>query len=296
MLNELATGRIIKGIAGFYTVAGEAGEMMEASARGRIRQDDELLVGDFVRFRRTEPGKCVIEEILPRESVLKRPYIANADQVCLVFALKDPDYNTIVIDRFTVLVGAAGLKTLLVLNKADLVAPSVAERLAKIYREIGMKVIITSTIDHRGKRLLARELRDRVAVLAGPSGVGKTALLNLICPGHALQTGELSAKIGRGRHTTRQVQLIPLSGGGFVADTPGFTQIDLDFLKPESLAELFPEFTTLESCRFRGCVHLKEPDCSIKEAVESGKVHRFRYEHYQEFYEEILRFYNRRYR
>lgn len=296
MLNTEANGRVIRGIAGFYTIFSNDGELLDAAARGRIRRDDELLVGDLVRYKTIAPGKCVIEKILPRETLIKRPYIANVDQVCLVFALKDPDYHTLLIDRFLVLAAASGIEMILVLNKADLVPPSNAKRLAETYRKLGYPVRITSTVDHRGKRLLGGDLKGKVSVLAGPSGVGKTALLNMLCPGHALRTGDVSAKIGRGRHTTRQVELLPLKNGGFVADSPGFTQIDLDFFEPEDLKDYFPEFLQCAPCRFRGCLHLKEPDCAIKQAVAEGKIPAFRYEHYQAFYEEVLKFYQQRYR
>jgi ribosome biogenesis GTPase len=296
MLNSQATGRVIKGIAGFYTVYSNDGESLEASVRGRIRQDDELYVGDIVRYERASPGRCIIESIVPRTTLIKRPYVANVDQVCLVFALKDPDYNTILMDRFLVLTAASGVETMILLNKADLVTASVANKLAKTYRGIGYPVKITCTIDHRGKRLVSQDLKGKVTVFAGPSGVGKTALINMLCPGHDLKTGAISTKISRGRHTTRQVELLPLKEGGFIADSPGFTQIDLDFFEPNNLKDFFPEFQELGPCRFRGCLHLKEPGCMVKAAVEEQKIPRFRYEHYQEFYEEVLGFYQQRYR
>ena len=294
--SHLPVGRVLKGIAGFYTVADENGVIMEAKARGRLRREDELLVGDLVRYQRCEEGKCTIEEILPRTTVLKRPYIANVTQILLVFALKNPDYNTVLIDRFLVLAEAAAIPCMIVFNKADLVKKAEAEKIARLYEEIGYKVRVTSTLTNQGKMLLKRDLREQVTVVAGPSGVGKSALLNMVSPGYRLKTGTVSRKIGRGRHTTRQVELLPLPGGGYVADTPGFTQIDLDFLTPDELPSFFTEFTRMGGCRFRGCLHLAEPGCSVKSGVENGKIHGFRYEHYKAFMQEIRGFYENRYK
>lgn len=289
-------GRVLKGIAGFYTVYGEEQKLLEATARGRIRLENELLVGDAVRYDLTGPERCTIEEILPRRSALKRPYIANVDQVLLVFALKDPDYSTYLIDRFMVVVEASRLPVILILNKADKVRPAEAKRVAAIYQNLGYKVHICSTVTRQGKNVLRADLKGKISVLAGPSGVGKSAILNMVCPGHQLQTGTVSQKIGRGRHTTRQVQLLPLSQGGFVADTPGFTQIDLDFLSADELSELFPEFQTEKECRFRGCMHMAEPGCAVKSNVDEGIIPAFRYEHYKEFQQEVRRFQENRYR
>ena len=296
MEKSLPKGRVIKGIGGFYTVMNEFGLLLEGKARGKLRLDTDLLVGDWVRYAPSEEGKCTIEEILPRELVLKRPYIANVTQVALVFALRDPDYNTYLIDRFLTLVEDSGLRVMLVLNKADLIRPCDARKLASVYQSLGYPVQITSTVSRQGKILMRRALKDQTTVFAGPSGVGKSALLNMVCPGHHLQTGEVSAKIGRGRHTTRQVQLLPLATDGYVADTPGFTQIDLDFLEPDDVSSLFPEFSRVGDCKFRGCFHLSEPGCAIKAAVKSGEILEFRYEHYQEFLDEVRKHHDRRYR
>jgi ribosome biogenesis GTPase len=292
---SLPKGRVIKGIGGFYTVMTESGLLLEGKARGRLRLGSELLVGDWVRYDLSEEGKCTIEEILPRELVLKRPYIANVTQVALVFALKDPDYNTFLIDRFLTLVEDSGLRIILVFNKADLIRPCDAKKLATIYQSLGYSVQITSTITRQGKVLMQRALKSQTTVFAGPSGVGKSALLNMVCPGHRLQTGQVSAKIGRGRHTTRQVQLLPLSADAYVADTPGFTQIDLDFLEPDEVSSLFPEFSRVGACKFRGCFHLLEPGCAVKAAVESGEIPEFRYQHYLEFLAEVRKNHDRRY-
>lgn len=294
--SQLPVGRILKGIAGFYTVIDEHGSLMEATARGKIRLDDELLVGDLVRYHRFEVNRCTIDEILPRRTVLKRPYIANVTQIMLVFALKDPDYSTLLIDRFLVLAEAADIPCMIVFNKADLVKDEEAEKIARTFEKIGYKVRITSTKSHQGKQLIMEDLRGQTTVLAGPSGVGKSALLNMAGPGYRLKTGAVSQKIGRGRHTTRQVELLPLPDGGYVADTPGFTQVDLDFLVPDDLPALFPEYSQMDGCKFRGCLHLAEPGCSVKAGLANGEVFDFRYTHYKEFMQEIRRFYENRYR
>lgn len=289
-------GRILKGIAGFYTVLGEDGTLLEATARGRLRLEHDLLIGDKVFYQMMDEKSCSIEKVLPRYSVMKRPYIANVDQILLVFALKDPDYSTYLIDRFLVLAEASRIPVVLVFNKADKVRPADARRMASVYQQLGYPVRISSTMTRQGKNLLRGDLKERISVLAGPSGVGKSAILNMLCPGHELQTGEVSQRIGRGRHTTRQVQLLPLAKGGFVADTPGFTQIDLDFITSEELPEFFPEFQTDEECRYRGCIHMAEPGCVIKSQVDEGEIPLFRYEHYKEFQQEVRRFQENRYR
>lgn len=291
-------GRVIRAVGGFYYLSAAGGGTVPARARGKFRTEGSIYVGDLVRYEMTSEDQAVIEEVKAREIVLKRPSVANVDRIVLVFALKDPDYNRLVIDRFLLLAEASGLEILLLFNKRDLVSNSEAKKAAEPYRKIGYKVLCTSTVTREGKNFLLREIREKVSVLSGPSGVGKSALINMVCPGYSLETGEVSRKIGRGRHTTRQAQLLPLpKRSGFIVDTPGFTQIDLDFIPRESLARYFPDLARhVGSCRFPGCLHLEEPDCGIKRALDEGEIYPWRYEHYTVFMAELKAYEENKYR
>lgn len=286
-------GRVVQGVGGFYEVVDLAsGETIVAFARGKFKREGSLFVGDLVRYEMTAEEQGVIEEIYPRRVELLRPTVSNVDRIVIVFALKSPDYSLLLIDRFLLLAEASGLEIILVFNKRDLVGEAAVKKVVEPYREIGYKAVVTSTKTRQGKRILLSEIKHGVTVLSGPSGVGKSALMNMVCPEMSRETGEVSKKIGRGRHTTRQAKLLPLPNKtGFLVDTPGFTQLDLDFIEPQELAELFPDFRFyINACRFQGCLHKKEPDCSIKHAVSRGDLFPWRYEHYLTFLEEVERF------
>lgn len=290
--NPPGSGQSLEGVitaafGGFYCVQPTGtDESYECKPRGRLKlQGDRLLVGDRVLISVQD---ATIEEVLPRKQTLIRPAIANVDQVVLVFALKNPDFNPLLADRFLLLVESSGLDVVICLNKCDLVAPRVARGFSQRFRDVGYRVLETSAIHNVGQRRIRALLAGRVSVLAGPSGAGKSALLNMVEPGFRLVSGEVSEKIGRGRHTTRHARLLPLKNGGFVADTPGFTQLDLDFVSSEGLAALFPEIDSLHGeCRFSGCLHASEPGCAVRLAVEQGTVDPLRYRHYLKFLEEI---------
>ena len=281
-------GRIVQSVGGFQTVMTVDGQSVTCQARGRIKRlQGEIAVGDRVVFTNGPQG-AVIEEVKPRRNLLRRPAVANVDQAALVFALRDPDPNLLMIDRFLTGILASGLPVLFCLNKSDLVRPKEAEELAGYYRELGFRTVLTSALGRKGRYKLLSLLYGRTTVFCGPSGVGKSALINMLRPGLSLATGEISAKIGRGRHTTRMARLIALGRDGFVVDTPGYTQVNLAELDAGALSECFPEFTPyIGQCQFRGCLHLAEPGCSVKAAVAQGILRVERYEHYRQFMTEI---------
>ena len=293
----MAIGRVVRAIAGFYYVEPEeGGQPIECSIRGKLKLTfDSLLVGDKVEYISKDKG--VITEILPRESVLKRPYIANINCVVLVFAHQNPDPSDILIAKFLVLASASGIPHLIVFNKSDLVNKGEMKDLAETYRGFGYQVICTSVLTHLGKRTLSKALQGKITVFAGPSGVGKTALVNMVAPGFMLRTGTLSEKISRGKHTTREVQLLRMNQNSYIADTPGFSQIDLKEIRPEELAEHFPDFREYQGkCKFNTCIHLNEPGCQVKQAVGTGHILELRYQIYIELLQEIKKQWDNRYR
>jgi len=285
----LPVGRVVRIIGGFYYLLNECGETIVAVPRGKLRQCGDIYVGDLVDYELLPTAQGVIEKVHPRSTVLKRPYVANVTQVALVFAHKDPDFNYVLIDRFLVMLEAYHFSPLLVFNKSDLVEAERAAENAGPYRKIGYRALCTSTKTGQGRAEMLAELAGEATTLAGPSGVGKSALINMLAPQYQLKTGQVSEKIGRGRHTTREVQLLPLPEvKGFLFDTPGFTKLDLDFISPRDLARYFIEFAEFSpECRFVGCLHQQEPDCAVKAAVQEGKIFPWRYENYLLFLEEL---------
>lgn len=224
---------------------------------------------------------------MPRKNFLIRPPVANLDQVIIVCALQNPPLSLQFLDRLLVLAESRKLRALICLNKADLPHADVSP-LVPYYEKAGYKVIFTSAKLGLGITALQAELCGRVSVFAGPSGAGKSSLLNCIKPGINLKTGEISAKNKRGRHTTRHVELIPLEGEGFVADTPGFSQLELSEITSQQLPTYFPDFFPYaENCRFNTCLHVKEPNCGVKAAVHQGEILVSRYDHYLFFLSEV---------
>lgn len=291
-------GRIVRISGGLCWVLpdGEQ-ETVPCAARGNVKRREEgVAVGDRVRILR-QNGTGVVEEVLPRRTYLVRPTVANVDQAIVVAAAAQPDPNPYLLDRLLVMSEYAGLDAVVCINKADLVTREECESLLRLYSDIGYKTILASARTGLGLEALSAALAGKTSVFAGPSGVGKSALLNMVQPGHDLVEGEISEKIGRGRHTTREVRLIPLDVGGFVADTPGFSSLDITSISPRELAHVFPEISRLASeCKFVGCFHDKEPDCAVKEAVERGVVDPGRYAHYLSFLEELREAEKRQYR
>ncbi len=280
-------GTIIKGIGGFYYVDTDTG-LIECRARGKFRKDNiSPLVGDYVVIEVDELNvQGYIMEIHPRKTELNRPSIANVDQVMIVFAIKKPDINLVMLQKFLVSAEHLSIKPIIVINKIDIDENDEATEIIRIFSDIGYKVISASAKTGEGIDEITSVLSKHITVFAGPSGAGKSTLLNLIKPGLTLKTGDLSKKIDRGTHTTRHVELIDLSCGGKVADTPGFTSLDLNELDIEKLRDCFPEFKEIESnCRFNGCIHINEPDCAVKKAVEEGQIASFRYDFYKQIQE-----------
>lgn len=287
-------GIITKALSGYYYVRpAEGGEPVMCRARGIFKKRGESpLVGDRVIYSERENGEGTVDEILPRRSALVRPPVANADLAVLVFSVVHPDLNLALLDKFLVHIEHAGLDALLVWTKTDRIpegpegsrARELMEQASELYAKIGYEVLATSAHLGEGISALAGRLSGKIAVMAGQSGVGKSSLLNALVPGLALQTGEISEKLGRGKHTTRHVELAELPGGGLIADTPGFSQLDFTELGIEEIGYGFREFRALSSgCKFRGCTHLHEPGCAVLQALERGEAAASRYEHYKEF-------------
>lgn len=281
-------GIILKGIGGFYYVKTEK-KTYECKARGRFRKDKITpIVGDKVNISiDTITDKGTIEEIFPRTTELLRPCVANVSQAIIVFAVKKPDPNLSFLDRILVNVGIEKLNIIICFNKVDLASTFDVEELYNIYKKAGYNVILTSTKSGIGLEQLRLELKDQISVFAGPSGVGKSSLLNTVQSRLQLKTGEISNKNKRGKHTTRHVELIDLDFGGWVVDTPGFSSLEINNLEPEELQYYFKEFIPLiGKCKFNGCLHLKEPQCAIKSNINIS-ISELRYNNYVQLMGEI---------
>ena len=289
-------GTILKGIGGFYYVETEKG-IIECRARGRFRKEKiSPLVGDKVVIDLQEnSNQGYIMEILPRKNEMERPAISNIDQVIITFAATKPDINLQMLQKFIIYAEHLKIQSVIVINKIDLDPEKKYWDILKVFKDAGYPVVEVSAKDEIGIVEICKILQAKISVFAGPSGAGKSTILNRIKPGLQLKTGELSKKIDRGVHTTRHAELIDLNSGGRVADTPGFTSLDLNELHVEEIKDCFPEFRKLShNCRFIGCNHLKEPDCAVKKAVESGSLEKFRYDFYVYIQEEKKNF--RRYK
>jgi len=286
----MLNGKIIKGIGGFYYVDTENG-LYECRARGIFRKEKITpLVGDRVVISVVdeENKKGVVEEIDERDTELVRPPIANVDKALIVFAIKNPSPNLSLLDRFIVLAEKENLEIVIILTKADLDDGEELNKIKDIYELSGYKVIPVSNRQKLNIDKVKEELNGNVVVFAGPSGVGKSSLLNEIDQNFELQTGEVSDKIKRGKHTTRHAELLKLECGGMVADTPGFSSLTLDDIDETELKEYFIEFNDFDDCRFGSrCIHEKEPSCSVKEAVENGEISKKRYDSYIQLLNEI---------
>jgi len=288
----MVDGIIIKGIAGFYYVRTSTG-VYECKARGIFKKRKITpLVGDKVKINvlSEEPKEGWIEELEKRKVELFRPAVANVDQAVVVFALKSPDPHLNLLDKILLLGEYAGLELIVCFNKADLLeGDEVFEYYKSIYELAGYNVVMTSVKTGEGIEKIRELLKDKISVFAGPSGVGKSSMLNVVQPGLELKTGEISEKIQRGKHTTRHTELIELEFGGWVVDTPGFTSLDLNFIDMNELADLFQEFREYQGCcRFNDCMHINEPECAVKTAVEEGYIHKNRYDSYLYFYNNII--------
>lgn len=287
----MINGKIIKGIGGFYYIDTEKG-LYECRARGIFRKNKITpLVGDRVSISVVdeENKKGVVEEIEKRDTELVRPPIANVDKALIVFAIKNPAPNLSLLDRFIVLAEKENLEIVIVFTKVDLDADGeLLEELKSIYEVSGYKVIPVSNKLKLNIDKIKEELKENTVVFAGPSGVGKSSLLNEVDKNFELKTGEVSDKIKRGKHTTRHAELLKLECGGMVADTPGFSSLTLDDIDESELKEYFIEFDKHDDCRFGSrCIHENEPSCAVKEAVENGEISKKRYESYIQLLNEI---------
>lgn len=277
--------RIIKALSGFYYVQTEDG-VVECRARGRFRrQDQSPLVGDFVRITR-QGDKGVLEALLPRKNAFIRPAVANIDQLVVLASCAIPVTEPFLIDRVLAIAQLQNVPALVVVNKDDL-AP--AQPLAEIYRRAGVPVLVTSAETGEGIEALREALAGKLSCLTGNSGVGKSSLLNRACPQLQLPVGEVSEKLGRGRHTTRHIELYSLGSNTFVADTPGFSAFDterMELVHKEQLQYAFPEFAPyLGHCQFPDCAHRKEPGCAVRKALAEGEIGQTRYSSYERLYE-----------
>lgn len=280
-------GKIIKGIGGFYYIKTEEG-IIECKARGKFRHKDmKPMVGDNVTIQ-VENGKGVIEDIHERTSELIRPTVANVTLAFVVFAIKNPDLNFDLLNRFLVLCESNNIETIVCLNKEDLVSEEERELVKQKINAIGYEVLFINAKEGKGVELLRERMQDNVTVLCGPSGAGKSTLINTLIEKDHMETGNVSEKIGRGKHTTRHSELIDVANG-YIVDTPGFSTLDVTFIDKNDLRYCFPEFEELnDSCKFRGCLHYKEPSCAVKQAVEEGEINKHRYEFYIRTLKEIL--------
>lgn len=281
MMND----RIIKALSGFYYVQTEDG-VVECRARGKFRKEGvSPLVGDFVTISRS--GKSgTVEEILPRKNSFIRPAVANVDLLVLLASCAIPQTEPFLIDRVLAIAGQQGVEPLICVNKNDL---EPGEGLAGIYRRAGFRVVVTSAETGEGVDELRAAISGKLSAFTGNSGVGKSSILNALCPELKLAVGEVSEKLGRGRHTTRHIELYCLGNGTFVADTPGFSSFDterMDLVLKDQLQYAFSDFAPyLGKCQFQDCAHLKEPGCAVRAALERGEIEPTRYESYKRLYE-----------
>ena len=284
-------GKIIKGIAGFYYVYGEDDALYECKAKGIFRKDNQKpLVGDNVEITILDEAerRGNLIRILPRKNSLIRPAVANVDQAFVIFAMEDPKPNFLLLDRFLIMMEQQGIPAVICFNKKDLGEKEELERLYLTYTGCGYQVVLSSTLEGEGIDEIRQILRGKTTVVAGPSGVGKSSITNCMQGEIQMETGEISRKLKRGKHTTRHSQVIPVEKDTFLVDTPGFSSLYLTDMEEDELRNYFPEFLKYEpKCRFQGCRHIHEPDCGVKEALAEGKISQLRYEDYLALYEEL---------
>ena len=285
-------GRIIKGIAGFYYVDVPGSGLYECKAKGVFRNRGmKPLVGDYAEIAviDEENKKGNVDEIYPRSNSLIRPAVANVDQALVIFAATHPTPELNLLDRFLVMMEYQDVPSIIVFNKKDLAAPEEVERLVTTYEKAGYTVLTTSVKEGKGVEAVKEALRGKTTTVAGPSGVGKSSLINELQSGVEMETGEISKKIARGKNTTRHAQLIPLHvEDTYICDTPGFSSVMIPEMEKESLDDCFPEFHDLiPDCRFQECAHIHEPDCAVKNALEAGAIPQSRYDNYILLYEEL---------
>ena len=284
-------GKIIKGIAGFYYVYVEGHGIYECKAKGIFRKDHvKPLVGDDVIVDVLDESKMLgnIREILPRRSALIRPAVANVDQALVIFSIVKPNPNFNLLDRFLIRMERQNLPTIICFNKQDIATDDEKDALRKGYETCGYQVCFVSALENEGLEQIKALLAGKTTTVAGPSGVGKSSLIDQLAPKANMATGAISEKIERGKHTTRHSEIIAMGEETYIVDTPGFTSLDISEITKEELGSYYPEFAQYEPCcKFSGCAHISEPSCGVKDAVEAGKISRVRYENYKVLYQEL---------
>jgi ribosome biogenesis GTPase len=286
----MTDGIIIKGISGFYYVEIENKRVIECKARGRFRKSNLTpVVGDRVKINLIDDSHGYIDEIYERKSLLRRPQVANIDQAMVVFALKKPDINFMLLNKLLAIIEYNKIDVVLCMSKSDLDDDDIYEKIQKVYGKVYKLIKINgSTLE--GIEEIKLALKNRVSVFTGPSGVGKSTIINKMQDKIIMQTGEVSEKLQRGKHTTRHAELIEVDDDTFIVDTPGFSSIDTDFMEPEELQYYFREFNEIdEACSFTSCLHYKEKGCGIKNAVDMGIIARERYDAYINILIELMK-------
>ena len=290
MQSKVIHGKIIKGIAGFYYVHIPDKGIYECKAKGVFRKNNEKpLVGDNVEITILDEEKKLgnVDRILTRSNDLIRPAVANVDQALVIFAADKPKPNFNLLDRFLLMMEQKDIPTIICFNKKDLVTEEEIEELSNIYKGTGHSIYFMSAANGDGVEAVKACLHGKTSTVAGPSGVGKSSFINLLQSDVKMETGSISEKIERGKHTTRHSELITLNEDSYILDTPGFSSLSIFDLEKEDLKWYYPEFEKLEGqCRFLGCNHINEPDCVVKQAVEEGSISTMRYENYKLIFEE----------
>ena len=278
-------GTIVKGIGGFYYIKTE-NDVIECKARGKFRHAELTpMVGDYVEIE-VKDNKGVINKILPRKTELIRPAVSNVTQAIVVFAVKNPDINVELLNKFLMLCEYNKLKVIVCFNKLDLASDEDEKEAIAMVESAGYEVMFLKAKEGYGLEALKEKLNDNVSVFCGPSGVGKSTILNKIMGREVMQTGDISEKLKRGKHTTRHSELVEI-GDGYVVDTPGFSSLEINFIPKDELQYCFPEFNDyIGCCKFTGCLHYKEPHCAVKEAVEEKEINENRYNLYIKALEE----------